>query len=279
MGVAIIVPGISFADANLGKVNISGDVPVQALIIKGDSSYTGINAQLSVSYLPISTTQRNVEWSIVSGNEYASINSSGLLTIKRGTNAGRVNVKVVNTDNPNVYANKEIVVTYYNSDEDYHPEYGEQTCGSTAEYSMKGGKASDLGVLSENISIYPYAESLAKANCLLKSIRLDLGQARNVILKIGSVDQSGYFIERESIQITLNGGKNETDLSAQGIYLKRGEIIAITSVGGAGIGYAYYDTTSDSSKWTISKWNDGEAIAQRTDTAVMTLYYKLKYDY
>lgn len=116
MGVAIIVPGVSFADANLGKVNISGDVPVQALRIVAEDSYFGTSAQLSVSYIPVATTQREVTWSIEEGSEFANISNTGLLVIKDGAKASQVRVKVTSANNTNIYATKQLSVTYKGGD-------------------------------------------------------------------------------------------------------------------------------------------------------------------
>lgn len=121
MGIAIIVPDISFADANLGKVNISGSgevpevpgVPVQELRIVAEDSYTGTNAQLSVSYIPTNTTQRGVDWSIVSGSNYASINhNTGKLTILEGASNSNITVRVVSLFNSEISATKSLFVSY-----------------------------------------------------------------------------------------------------------------------------------------------------------------------
>ncbi len=114
MGLAIIVPNVSFADANLGKVTLSGNVPIKGIYINLRDSYIGTTVDLKCSYLPANTTQRNVIWSIESGNEYASVSGS-VLTILDGANNNEVVVKCTNVSNPYISANKTIKVTYNQS--------------------------------------------------------------------------------------------------------------------------------------------------------------------
>lgn len=114
MGLAIIVPGISFDDANLGKVTLSGNVPIRGIYINLEDSYIGATVDLKCSYLPANTTQRNVIWSIESGNEYASVSGS-VLIIREGANNNDVVVKCTNVSNPSISANKTIKVTYNQS--------------------------------------------------------------------------------------------------------------------------------------------------------------------
>lgn len=122
MGLAIIVPSISFDDANLGKVTLTGNVPISGLIINLEDTYYGTAVDLECSYLPGNTTQRGVAWSIVSGGEYASISGS-TLTILSGASNNDVTVKCTSVSNPNIAAEKTIKVTYsedgwYNFTED-----------------------------------------------------------------------------------------------------------------------------------------------------------------
>ena len=116
MGLAIIVPSISFDDANLGKVTLSGNVPIRDLYINLENYYTGTEVDLKCSYLPVNTTQRDVVWSIESGSEYASISGS-TLTILPGALNNDVTIKCASSINPNIVAEKTITVTYDGSGE------------------------------------------------------------------------------------------------------------------------------------------------------------------
>lgn len=111
MGLAIIVPNVSFGDANLGKVTLSGNVPIRGLYINLEDSYAGTAVDLKCSYLPANTTQRNVVWSIESGSEYAFVSGS-VLTILEGADSDEVVVKCTSVSNPSIYAEKTISVTY-----------------------------------------------------------------------------------------------------------------------------------------------------------------------
>lgn len=115
MGIALIVPDISFAGANLGKVTLQGVVPLTGLAISGPDSVSG--AGNAATYLPVftpaNTTQRGVTWSIVSGGTYASINSaSGVLSVLQGASANSVTIRVTSTANASIFAEKTIAVTY-----------------------------------------------------------------------------------------------------------------------------------------------------------------------
>lgn len=113
MGISIIVPGVSFADANLGKVTLKDDVPVHSLSIIAPNMINGTSYKIGLSFYPINTNQRDVTWSIVSGNDFATIDSSnGLLLIKEGASNANVTIKVVSTNNPDVSAMKDIIVSY-----------------------------------------------------------------------------------------------------------------------------------------------------------------------
>ena len=120
MGIAIIVPGVSFADANLGKVTLQGNVPVTGLDISGPSTVSG--STNAAKYLPVvtpaATTQRGITWSVTSGSSYASINSStGILTVLSGASSSSVTICATSSANPSITGEKTITVTY---DESQH---------------------------------------------------------------------------------------------------------------------------------------------------------------
>lgn len=117
MGIAIIVPNCDFSDANLGKVTLTGFVPVAALSINGESSVIGSSAKYSVAYTPANTSEKRVRWSIESGNEYAVINSeTGNMTILPGADNEEVVIKATSVFDSTVYATKAVTVTFSATD-------------------------------------------------------------------------------------------------------------------------------------------------------------------
>lgn len=114
MGLALIVPGISFSGANIGRVTPAEDIPITGLAISGPSTITGgaDAAQFIAEYTPSTTSQRAVTWSIVSGSSYASISASGVLSVLQGATSAAVTIRVTSSVNPSIYAEKAITVTY-----------------------------------------------------------------------------------------------------------------------------------------------------------------------
>lgn len=103
MGIALLVPGISFRDNNLGRVTLAGVVPVQRITIAVPDSIVD-EAQAIASFSPSLTTQRDVTWTIESGAEYASISSTGAIFAKKGASNSPITIRATSTENPNVYA-------------------------------------------------------------------------------------------------------------------------------------------------------------------------------
>lgn len=96
-------------------VNTAGDaVALTGLSVSGDSTVgnMGNKAQYSVEYSPSNTTQRGVIWSVTSGSAYASIDQSGLLTVKSGADGNAVTIRATSKDNTSIYAEKTVTVTY-----------------------------------------------------------------------------------------------------------------------------------------------------------------------
>lgn len=114
-GIAIVISGADFSAKNLGKVTFLQDVDVTGIVINGSDSVTGLSSIYTVGYTPVTTSQKGVNWSVTSGSEYASIDSTGLLTIKEGANANSVTIEAVSTFNNTVIATKTVAVTYNNS--------------------------------------------------------------------------------------------------------------------------------------------------------------------
>ena len=115
MGIAIIIPDISFSELNIGQVTPVGNNPLVSLSISGDDSVVGGEEATSytVGYNPANTTQRAIAWSVVSGGEYATIDQlSGVLSVLQGASQNNVTIRVSSVDNPSITAEKQIVVTY-----------------------------------------------------------------------------------------------------------------------------------------------------------------------
>lgn len=113
MGRAIIVSDVDFSQSGLGTVTINGVVPVLGLKIKGPASVDD-EAYFSVSYYPLSTTQKGVTWSVIEGGTYATIDSStGLLSVVAGSGAeaDAVKIKATSVVDSNVFAVFDTLVT------------------------------------------------------------------------------------------------------------------------------------------------------------------------
>lgn len=150
MGVAIIIPGVVFTE-NLGKVTLvdgggSGggdvDVKVESIAISGLATVnTSSNkATYSVAYTPTNTTQKGVTWSLESGEEYATIDSLGTLTVK---GSGSVTIKAVSKYNVAVTTKKVVSVVFnevHESDEYTELEY----------VGTKGGNYLQTNTIMEN---------------------------------------------------------------------------------------------------------------------------------
>lgn len=111
MGIAMIVPGVTWADKNLGSVTPSDTLPVQAIAVDGAAGVMN-SAKYNAILFPVFTSQRSVVWSISSGSEYAAINQNGVVTAKVGAMASSVTIRATSADNPSVYGEKVISVTF-----------------------------------------------------------------------------------------------------------------------------------------------------------------------
>ena len=111
MGLAIIIPGVSYADANLGKVTIAGDRPIEAIKIIGEDSIIS-TAQYNVRMYPYNTTDRGIIWSIDSGGNYATINSDGVLSASEGADENEVVIRATSSADATITATKTISVSF-----------------------------------------------------------------------------------------------------------------------------------------------------------------------
>lgn len=157
MGVAIIIPDVNFASANLGKVTLTEDVPVRALSIIAPDSISGTSYQLGVSFYPINTNQRNVIWSIESGSEYAYINSSGVLDIKQEADNSQITVNAKSISNPSVFSTVKITVTYQGADNKHHMDFGFRHNDDVLSFyrELTGDASLGIGSVTNNRA-YPY---------------------------------------------------------------------------------------------------------------------------
>ena len=178
MGVAIIIPGVTFTE-NLGKVTLvdgggSGggdvDVEVESISISGSATVnTSSNkATYSVAYTPANTTQKGVTWSLESGGEYATIDSMGTLTVK---GSGSVTIKAVSKYNAAVTAKKVVSVVFHDGQEDN--EYTELEYVGT-----KGGNYLQTDIIMED-----YQKIILKAK--LPAVSNPSTSARQFILHDG----------------------------------------------------------------------------------------------
>lgn len=111
---AVEVASIDASSLGQSIVDAWDAVALTGLSVSGDSTVgnMGNKAQYSVEYSPSDTTQRGVIWSVTSGSAYASIDQSGLLTVKSGANGNAVTIRATSKENTSIYAEKTVTVTY-----------------------------------------------------------------------------------------------------------------------------------------------------------------------
>lgn len=114
MGIALIIPNIDFSGANLGRVTLAQNIPLESLSISGASEVLGgaSAATYEPIYNPATTNQRAVTWSVVAGGTYATITAGGVLTVLSGASEDSVTIRVTSQVNQSIYAEKTISVTY-----------------------------------------------------------------------------------------------------------------------------------------------------------------------
>lgn len=114
MGTAIIVKNESFADSNLGKINLKNNVAISGLEIDGPNTVNmkGNTARYFAVYTPYVTSEREIVWIITDGASYADISADGMLSVKENAVDSTVTIKVMSISNPAVYSTKTIKVTY-----------------------------------------------------------------------------------------------------------------------------------------------------------------------
>lgn len=112
-GIALIIKGADFSAAgnNLGKVTILEDIAVENISINGPSNVKGI-AKYSVRYTPEKTNQQGVSWNITEGQNYATINENGELTVLPGADNNKVTIQAISIYNEKIIATQQITVKY-----------------------------------------------------------------------------------------------------------------------------------------------------------------------
>ena len=104
-------------DLFLGEMRITRNITEilpTGIEISGPSSVAenSNTAQYSAGYIPSGTTETGVTWEVASGGAYASIDQSGLLTVKSGARGATVAIRATSIANPNASALKVVTVTY-----------------------------------------------------------------------------------------------------------------------------------------------------------------------
>lgn len=84
-----------------------------SISINSSDTYNAQSANLGLTYSPNNTSKIGVTWSIIIGNSYATINANtGVLSILPGATSASIRVRAVSNYDPNIYATKDITVTY-----------------------------------------------------------------------------------------------------------------------------------------------------------------------
>ena len=109
----VVIRATSNVNSNIyvtKTITVTWIVYVNSLTISGNANISN-SATYTVAYTPYNTTQTAVTWSISSGSQYATIDSTtGVLTVLSGVTGNSVVVRVQSVDNPSVYATKSITV-------------------------------------------------------------------------------------------------------------------------------------------------------------------------
>lgn len=111
MGRAIVIHDADFSALNLGKVFTGDTVLITGLEIDAEDSYVGSSFTASVLYTPANTQMTDITWSITSGNEYATVNQNGTVSIAAGAIDAQIVLRATSVDIPSVYAEKTISVS------------------------------------------------------------------------------------------------------------------------------------------------------------------------
>lgn len=116
MGIAIKLTESDFSENNLGTVTfLAGSI--EGLTISGSATIASdeTSAQYSIVYDPVNTEETGVTWSVETGDDIASIDSDGLLTIETNRAAQTVVIRATSVYNSSVYDDFTISVEEHTS--------------------------------------------------------------------------------------------------------------------------------------------------------------------
>ena len=113
MGIGIFIPGADFSNLNLGQITPLQDIPVTAIAITINASYSGTTFTPLIAYTPSNSNKKGVTWSITAGGTYATINATtGVVTILSAANASSITIQAVSTYDSSIIATATTSVTY-----------------------------------------------------------------------------------------------------------------------------------------------------------------------
>lgn len=113
MGLAITIPHGNYNTPFGQIVTEYVESGVTQIKIACNDYYVGTQYMLKCEFVPLRTKNRNIKWSIISGNQYASIDeNNGLLEIFNGANNNVITVKAQSVTNSAATDTKDIHVTY-----------------------------------------------------------------------------------------------------------------------------------------------------------------------
>lgn len=112
MGTAIRALNSTFS-TNLGQITPLQDIPVTAIEIAMNASYSGTTFTPSITYTPTNSNKKGVTWSITAGGTYATINATtGVVTILSTANASSITIQAVSNYDSSIVATATTAVTY-----------------------------------------------------------------------------------------------------------------------------------------------------------------------
>ena len=206
----INVPGANYSAKNLGVAHPTDVLPIEAIAVIGESSIIGVAAFYARLY-PIFTTQRNIAWSIVSGNSYATISASGVVTPESGVISQSVTIRCTSTDNPSIYGEKTISVT----DDAALPTIGttikfdglsaidtgiNASMPTEIQVTLAEMYPADWGVLSGNASTSILIGGRESSNSKRRDIQLQaIGQTATINIIVFGVGETSKNIENLSL--------------------------------------------------------------------------------
>ena len=110
-GIEVRIPYINFSTKQQVPQRVQA-VPTKVDIQK-NLQYMANKVKLTSSIQPLNTTENDIEWSILDGSLYATVDSStGELTIKDNAITQMIKVRAKSSSNNSIYEDREMVVTY-----------------------------------------------------------------------------------------------------------------------------------------------------------------------